>query len=58
MIDFIKTNISTIIISVIMLCIVTFIIYRMIKAKKAGKSCSCGCGCSGCPQAGSCHKES
>ncbi|MCQ2575874.1 MAG: FeoB-associated Cys-rich membrane protein [Treponema sp.] len=26
------------------------IIYRMIKQKKAGKSCSCGCGgnCSGC----------
>lgn len=58
MIEFLKDNLSTIIICIILLCVVAFIIIGMRKNKKAGKSCSgCSCGCSGCSQSDSCHKE-
>ena len=49
-------NLSTIIISVILVLIVGAIIYSMIKNKKRGKT-SCGCGCSNCAMSEICHKE-
>lgn len=58
MIEFLRNNLATIIIGIILLCVVTAIIVTMRKNKKAGKACSgCSCGCSGCSQASSCHKE-
>ncbi|MBQ7411471.1 MAG: FeoB-associated Cys-rich membrane protein [Clostridia bacterium] len=55
MLEFIKNNIATIAISILLLAIVAGIIVRLVKNKKQGKS-SCGCGCSNCAMSGICHK--
>ncbi len=47
-------NIGTIVICLLLVAIVSAIIIRLIKNKKAGKS-SCGCGCQSCAMAGACH---
>lgn len=44
---------ATIIISLILAAIVFFIVRKMVKDKKQGKS-SCGCNCSSCPMGGCC----
>lgn len=44
---------ATIIISLILAAIVFFIVKKMVKDKKQGKS-SCGCNCSSCPMGGCC----
>ena len=54
MLAFLKANIATIIVVLLVAAAVGFAIYIMIKNKKAGKS-SCGCNCAGCPNAGSCN---
>ena len=54
MLAFLKANIATVIVLLLVAAAVGFAIYIMIKNKKAGKS-SCGCDCAGCPNAGSCH---
>lgn len=56
MLDFLANNLSTIIVSAIVLAVVAGIVIKMIKDKKSKKS-SCGCGCSGCPSAGACHPK-
>ena len=49
---------GTAIVVIILVAVVTLIIWRMVKDKKAGKSsCSCGCGCSSCPMSGKCHQK-
>lgn len=55
MFEFIKENLATIIISLMLICLVAVIIHSRISDKKKGKS-SCGCGCAGCPSAAMCHK--
>ncbi len=50
-------NIGTIVICLLLVAIVSAIIIRLIKNKKAGKS-SCGCGCQSCAMAGACHGAS
>ena len=58
MLAFIKENLSTIIIGLIILGAVVGIVIKMIKDKKNGKTaCNCGCGCESCPSAGICHKK-
>lgn len=58
MLDFLKENLSTIIIGLAILGAVVGIVVKMIKDKKNGKStCSCGCGCENCPSAGICHDK-
>ena len=57
MLQWIGENAGTIIISFALIALVTWIVIRMRKDKKQGKS-SCGCNCSCCPMAGSCHKQS
>lgn len=47
---------STVIISLLLVAIVTAIVVKMVKNKKAGKS-SCGCGCGSCPMSSECHKK-
>ena len=54
MIEWIKTNLATIIICVILAVIVAAIIVNLIKKKKNNE---CSCGCSGCPMNGSCRKK-
>jgi hypothetical protein len=54
MLVFLKANIATIIVLLVVIAAVALAVYSIIKNKKAGKS-SCGCNCSGCPNAGSCH---
>ena len=47
---------GTAIVVIILVAVVTLIIWRMVKDRKAGKS-SCGCGCASCPMAGQCHSK-
>ena len=49
-------NLSTIVISVLLLLLVGWIIRGMEKIKKQGGS-SCGGSCGSCPMGGSCHKH-
>lgn len=55
MFQWIADNAGTIVVSLVLTGLVTWIVIRMYKDKKQGKS-SCGCNCSCCPMAGSCHK--
>ncbi|MBR4979635.1 MAG: FeoB-associated Cys-rich membrane protein [Clostridia bacterium] len=55
MISWIIDNLSTIIISLILLSIVSVISVKLIKDKRRGKS-ACGCNCASCPMSASCHK--
>lgn len=58
MLVFLKDNLSTIIIGLIILAVVAGIVVKMIRDKKKGKtSCNCGCGCENCPSAGICHEK-
>ena len=58
MLVFLKENLSTIIIGLIILAVVVGIVVKMIKDKKNGKTaCNCGCGCENCPSAGICHEK-
>lgn len=52
----IKQNLSTIIVSIILIAAVSGVVVKMIKDRRAGKS-SCGCGCQGCAMNGTCHKK-
>ena len=54
MINWISSNIGTVIVLAVLTFVVACIIYKMIKDKKNNKS-SCGCNCSGCSMSGSCH---
>lgn len=56
MLTWITENMSTIIISAVLVMMVAAVIVSMIRGKKKGKS-SCGCGCAGCAMNGACHPE-
>ncbi len=57
MLQWIMSNIWTIIICAVLICIVAAIIVSMVRKKLRGKSVMCNCGnCSGCAMRGSCHK--
>lgn len=56
MFEWLKQNIATIAISIVLVGICTAIVIRMIKNKKKGKS-SCGCGCANCPMSGECQSR-
>lgn len=51
-----SSNMSTIVVCIVLIGVVTSIIVRMIKNKKQGKS-SCGCGCQNCAARSSCHRR-
>lgn len=55
MLNFLTSNIGTIIVFFALAIIVTSIVFNLRKDKKQGKS-SCGCNCSSCPMAKECHK--
>ena len=54
MLAWVTANLSTIVVSAILLAIVTSISLHLIRQKKQGKS-SCGCGCANCAMHGQCH---
>ncbi len=54
MFDWLSANLSTIIISAILLAIVILISVYLYNQKKKGKS-SCGCNCEHCALHGQCH---
>ena len=54
MLAWVTANLSTIVVSAILLAIVTSISLHLIRQKKQGKS-SCGCGCTNCAMHGQCH---
>ncbi len=54
MLQWMKANLSTILISVALVVIVAMIIWHLVRQKKQGKS-SCGCNCAHCALSGSCH---
>ena len=54
MLNWITANLSTIVISAILLAIVTSISLHLIRQKKQGRS-SCGCNCAHCAMHGDCH---
>ncbi|MBO7338997.1 MAG: FeoB-associated Cys-rich membrane protein [Lachnospiraceae bacterium] len=53
--SFLVANAGTIVISIILVAVLSFILYNMIKNKRRGKS-SCGCNCNCCPAGGACHR--
>ncbi len=56
MLAWIIENLSTLIISAILIAAVTAVVLSMIRGRKKGKS-SCGCGCADCALRSSCHSE-
>ena len=56
MLQWISTNIGTILISLLLLAAVALIIRSMMRDKKQGKS-SCGGNCAGCAACSSCHNK-
>ena len=57
MFQWIGENAGTIVGSLLLVALVAWIVIRMRKDRKQGKSsCVCNCGC--CPMAGFCHKQS
>lgn len=52
----IAKHIPWILIAVSFAALLVLIVYRLIKAKKDGKS-SCGCGCSQCAMRDACHAQ-
>ena len=55
MVEFLISNLGTIIVALALTIVVGLIIFKMYRDKKQGKS-SCGCNCSSCPMANECHK--
>ena len=53
MMNFMTENISTILVSLVLLAVVSLVIRKMLKDKKRGVT-SCGTSCNGCAMAGSC----
>ena len=56
MLAWLSANLSTIIISAVLLAIVIAISVYLINRKKSGKS-ACGCGCENCALRGGCRGE-
>lgn len=54
MFDFVKENAGTFLVGLLLIIAVIVSVRKIVKDKKAGKSCGCG-GCSGCPSNGVCH---
>ena len=54
MLEFLAANLSTILISIVLLAIVVLISIHLVREKKRGQS-SCVCGCADCAMHGSCH---
>ena len=56
MLQWISTNIGTIVICIVLLAIVGLIVRYLVRQKKEGKS-TCGGNCTHCAMHGSCHTQ-
>lgn len=56
MLNWIISNLGTIIVLLVVAAVVVGVAVKMFKDKKQGKS-SCGCSCGNCPMSGKCHGE-
>ncbi|MBQ3552473.1 MAG: FeoB-associated Cys-rich membrane protein [Clostridia bacterium] len=56
MLEWIYSNLGTIIVGGILILALILIICYMVRSKKEGKS-SCGCGCGSCPMGSSCKSK-
>ena len=56
-VNFISQNIGTIVVFAAVCALVGFLIFKLVKDKKAGRS-TCSCGCSSCPMKDGCHGNS
>jgi hypothetical protein len=56
MFDWIRENLLTIGILLVLAAAVTAIVVSLIRGRKKGRS-SCGSGCAHCPMAGKCHQQ-
>ena len=56
MLQWLSTNLGTILICLALMAAVGCILRSLIRQKKQGKT-SCGCGCAGCAMQGSCHSR-
>lgn len=56
MLQWIGSNLATILICAVLVVIVAFIIRYLVRQNKQGKS-SCGCNCAHCAMHGSCHPQ-
>ncbi len=57
MLEFLMSNLATIIVSILLLAIVGLIVRKLVRDRKKGKN-TCGCGCKDCPSASLCHPPS
>ena len=56
MLDFLRDNLGTIIVAVIIAAAVAGVVFRLVRRKKKGEG-TCGCGCGGCSMNGTCHPD-
>jgi len=56
MMDWIISNTSTILVTLVLLGLVSLVIRKMVRDKKKGVT-SCGTSCNGCAMAGSCCRK-
>ena len=56
MLAYIASHMGYIVVTLALVLIVTAIIVRMVKGKRAGKG-GCGCGCNVCANAPCCHPQ-
>lgn len=57
MMEFLRNNAANIIVGAVILGYVIFVVSKLIKDKKSGKSCSCGSSCGSCPSSSMCHHK-
>lgn len=56
MLEWLAANIGTIIVALIVIAVIAFVVFRMVKDKKEGKF-SCGANCAHCACRGDCHNH-
>ncbi len=58
MLIWLKMNLGTILVALVLLAVVALIVAGMVRKKKRGEGlCGCGCGCADCPSRGQCHTK-
>ncbi len=58
MLEWIASNLGTIIVLLILAVVIGMAIRSLVKQKKSSAACGCGCGCAGCAMEGVCHTSS
>lgn len=56
MLQWIQTNLGTMLICAVVIVIVAWIVRSLVRQKRQGKS-ACGCNCAHCAMHGACHQQ-